>query len=81
MVKKNNVFSFFLIEEIELTSWEEFNYILLGLVNELIAIGANHEFKLTTLQIWTEYLRRTEVAFFSKNDYALPKLGLTYKKQ
>lgn len=72
---------FFLIEEVELTTWEEFNYILLGLVNELIVIGANNDFKLTTLQIWTEYLRRTEVAFFSKNDYALPKLGLTYKKQ
>lgn len=72
---------FFFIEGVELTTYEEFNYILLGLVNELIVIGVNSDFKLTVLQLWTEYLRRTEVAFFSKDDYDLPKLGLNCKKQ
>lgn len=71
----------FFLEETELTTFEEFNYILVGIVNELVALGVNSDFKLTTLQLWTEYLRRTEVAFFSKDDYALPKLGITYKRQ
>lgn len=75
-----DVFYIFSVET-KLTSWEEYNYILLGLVNELIAVGANSDFKLTALQLWTEYLRRTEVAFFSKDNHALPKLGPFYKSK
>lgn len=65
----------------EITSWEEYNYILVGLVDELIELGAKPELKLTTLQLWTAYLRLHEVAFFAKKNPKLPKLGAFFKKK
>lgn len=65
----------------EITSWEEFNYILVGLVDQLIELGAKPELKLTALQLWTSYLRLHEVAFFAKKDPKLPKLGAFFKKK
>uniref|UniRef100_A0A1A9WNM2 Rrn7/TAF1B C-terminal cyclin domain-containing protein n=1 Tax=Glossina brevipalpis TaxID=37001 RepID=A0A1A9WNM2_9MUSC len=63
-----------------LTSWECYNYILYGLVQELLSYGVKEELKLMSLQIWAAYLRRMQVAFFSKNTVELPKLGVRYLK-
>lgn len=65
----------------QLTSWEEYNYILLGLVNELIELGAKDELKLTTLQLWATYLRVHEVAFFSQREPRIPKLNASFKSK
>lgn len=54
---------------------------MVGLVNELIALGAKKELKLTALQLWTAYLRANEVAFFSRKKNALPKLSASFKKK
>lgn len=68
-------------DKTELTTWEAFNYILHGLVEELIAIGVNPEVKLTVFQMWTHYLKKTEVAFFNKQKPALPKLPPIFTKR
>ncbi|XP_011199724.4 TATA box-binding protein-associated factor RNA polymerase I subunit B [Bactrocera dorsalis] len=65
-------------EKPNLTSWECYNYILRGLVNDLLSFGAKEELKLMTLQLWSAYLRRNEVAFFSRKRVELPKLGVRY---
>ncbi|CAD6993652.1 unnamed protein product [Ceratitis capitata] len=65
-------------EKPNLTSWECYNYILRGLVNDLLSFGAKEELKLMTLQLWAAYLRRNEVAFFSRKRVELPKLGVRY---
>lgn len=62
-----------------LTSWEEYNFILVGLVDELIDLGAKDELKMTVLQLWTTYLRVNEVAFFSRREPRIPKLGASFK--
>lgn len=54
---------------------------MVGLVDELIELGAKPELKLTALQMWTSYLRQHEVAFFAKKDPKLPKLGAFFKKK
>lgn len=64
---------------LELTSWEEYNYILVGLVNELINLGASPELKLVTLQLWSAYLRANEAAFFSRKELKIPKLSASFK--
>lgn len=64
-----------------MTTWEEYNYILFGLVNELISLGANDRLKLTTLQLWTKYLHMTEVAFISRKTPTAPKLCTSFKKK
>ncbi|XP_054726857.1 TATA box-binding protein-associated factor RNA polymerase I subunit B [Anastrepha obliqua] len=65
-------------EKPNLTSWECYNYILRGLVNDLLSLGAKEELKLMTLQLWAAYLRRSEVAFFNKKRVELPKLGFRF---
>ncbi|XP_037822272.1 TATA box-binding protein-associated factor RNA polymerase I subunit B [Lucilia sericata] len=65
-------------EKPQLTSWECYNYILRGFVEELLSIGAKEELKLMTLQVWAAYLRRMEVAFFNRKQADLPKLGIKY---
>ncbi|XP_023308620.2 TATA box-binding protein-associated factor RNA polymerase I subunit B [Lucilia cuprina] len=65
-------------ERPQLTSWECYNYILRGFVEELLSIGAKEELKLMTLQVWAAYLRRMEVAFFNRKQADLPKLGIKY---
>lgn len=62
----------------QLTSWECYNYILRGFVEELLSFGAKEELKLMTLQIWAAYLRRMEIAFFNRKQPDLPKLGIKY---
>ncbi|XP_055378376.1 TATA box-binding protein-associated factor RNA polymerase I subunit B isoform X2 [Condylostylus longicornis] len=63
----------------ELTSWELLNYILVGLVGELNVIGAKDELKLKTFQLWAEFLRKNEVAFFKTKVPSLPKLSASFK--
>lgn len=70
---------FFFAIEIELTTWESYNYILYGFVNELINLGCKEEIMLTTLQLWAAYLRRHQVAFYGKEDTNLPRFTFKYK--
>ncbi|XP_059611457.1 TATA box-binding protein-associated factor RNA polymerase I subunit B [Phlebotomus argentipes] len=67
--------------KVELTSWEEYNYILLGLVNEAMALGAPVALKKTVLQLWTRYLQKINAAFFSSSEAKLPKLSLNFFRQ
>lgn len=62
----------------DLTSWECYNYILRGFVEELLSFGAKEELKLMALQLWAGYLRSVEVAFFSRKLPELPKLGARF---
>lgn len=64
-----------------ITSWEEYNYILIGLVDELINLGANNRFKKCVLKLWTRYLQTIEAAFFSLDDECLPRLPANYRKR
>lgn len=65
----------------KLTSWEEYNYILIGLVNEILEIWKIPNFKKTVLQIWITYLQQTEAAFFSKKSFEGPKLLANYRDE
>uniref|UniRef100_A0A1A9V8R8 Rrn7/TAF1B C-terminal cyclin domain-containing protein n=1 Tax=Glossina austeni TaxID=7395 RepID=A0A1A9V8R8_GLOAU len=67
-------------DKVQLTSWECYNYILRGLVDELSSYGVKEELKLMCLQIWAAYLRHMQVAFFSKDSSELPKLSVRYLK-
>ena len=60
------------------TSWEYYNFILKGLVDELIGLGAQKKVKIVVLQLWATYLKKLEVAFTSKKHPRLPKLGINY---
>lgn len=71
-------FGFMLFSE-NMTSWEGFNYALVGLVDELISLGVDPGFKTTVLRLWTAYLAKMEVAFISKTEPVLPKLGPNFK--
>ncbi|XP_063705341.1 TATA box-binding protein-associated factor RNA polymerase I subunit B-like [Culicoides brevitarsis] len=65
--------------ETTLTSWEAFNYILHGLVNEAIEVfQLDPKVKLTAFQIWTAYLRKHESAFYNDQERVLPKLPNTF---
>lgn len=68
-------------EDTRITSWEEYNYILVGLVEELIGLGANNRFKKCVLRLWTRYLQVIEAAFFSLDDECLPRLPANYNKR
>ncbi|KAF5272113.1 hypothetical protein FQA39_LY01196 [Lamprigera yunnana] len=56
----------------QLTSWECYNYVLRGLVGELIELGANVSLKKTVHLLWFRYLKKLEV-INTKNE--TPKLG------
>nr|CAD7447938.1 unnamed protein product [Timema bartmani] len=60
------------------TTWEGYNFILKGLVDELISCGAPPNLKTVVLQLWVMYLKRLRIAFFSKKKDALPQLGFHY---
>lgn len=75
----NNLFVFNVGNE--LTSWEAYNYILYGFVNELIQLGCKDELMTTTLQLWAAYLRKNEVAFFGKKETHLPKFSFKYNQR
>ncbi|KAK7794618.1 hypothetical protein R5R35_008144 [Gryllus longicercus] len=65
----------------EFTSWELLNFVLVGLTEELISYGAPKSLKDTVLQMWASYLNKLEIAFFSKEESALPKLGVNYRSR
>lgn len=65
----------------EMTTWEAYNYILYGFVNELLNLGSKDELMLTTLQLWAAYLRKNEVAFYGKKETNLPKFNFKYKRR
>ncbi|XP_016979031.1 TATA box-binding protein-associated factor RNA polymerase I subunit B [Drosophila rhopaloa] len=60
----------------DITSWEFYNYVLRGFLQELLNMGAKPELKLMTLQVWAAYMSRMEVAFFRNNEMGLPKLNV-----
>ncbi|XP_034251070.1 TATA box-binding protein-associated factor RNA polymerase I subunit B [Thrips palmi] len=68
------------VEE-NITTWEGFNFALVGLVDELISLGADPLLKKYVLRIWVAYLAKLEIAFTSKTEPAIPKLGPNYKHQ
>ncbi|XP_055905660.1 TATA box-binding protein-associated factor RNA polymerase I subunit B [Eupeodes corollae] len=68
-------------DKLELTSWECYNYILRGMVEELIELGAKDELKVMVFQIWAAFLRNKEVAFFSRRHPELPKLGIRFEEK
>jgi len=59
----------------KLLSWECYNFILLGLTNEFIELGAKPSLKIIVLQLWVQYLQCNEIAFTSKKLRKLPKLN------
>lgn len=63
-----------------LTSFEEYNHILIGLIDEILCIELVPNFKVTCLQLWISYLNRIEAAFFDKEKFSAPKLFATYRK-
>ncbi|XP_036144873.1 TATA box-binding protein-associated factor RNA polymerase I subunit B-like [Monomorium pharaonis] len=63
------------------TSWELYNFVLIGLTNELIELGASPDIKITVLQLWARYLGKLEVAFISTKKKLRPKLARRYKKR
>ncbi|XP_011250767.2 TATA box-binding protein-associated factor RNA polymerase I subunit B [Camponotus floridanus] len=68
-------------EEVGWTSWELYNFVLIGLTNELIELGVSADIKITVLQLWARYLGKLEIAFISKNKKLLPKLARRYKRR
>nr|XP_031847498.1 TATA box-binding protein-associated factor RNA polymerase I subunit B [Nomia melanderi]XP_031847499.1 TATA box-binding protein-associated factor RNA polymerase I subunit B [Nomia melanderi] len=68
-------------EELGWTSWELYNFILIGLSNELIELGVPPDIKLTILQLWATYLGKLEVAFISTKKKCLPRLAKRYNKR
>lgn len=75
----NLIKKFYLMVDVELTTWEAYNYILYGFVNELINLGCKEDIMLTTLQLWAAYLRQHEVAFYGKEETVLPKFNFHFK--
>lgn len=63
-----------------LTSFEEYNFILIGLIDEILCIELVPNFKLTCLQLWISYLNKIEAAFVNKKKVTAPKLFATYRK-
>lgn len=68
-------------KELGWTSWELYNFVLIGLTNELIELGAPVDIKVTVLQLWARYLGKLEVAFTSTKKKLIPKLARRYKKR
>ena len=68
-------------EELGWTTWELYNFVLIGLTNELVELGVPSSIKLTVLQLWATYLGKLEVAFISTKKKAVPKLARRYCKR
>ncbi|XP_043265740.1 TATA box-binding protein-associated factor RNA polymerase I subunit B [Colletes gigas] len=68
-------------EELGWTSWELYNFVLIGLTNELVELGVPSNIKLTVLQLWATYLGKLEIAFISKKKKFVPKLARRYNKK
>ncbi|RZC35899.1 TATA box-binding protein-associated factor RNA polymerase I subunit B, partial [Asbolus verrucosus] len=58
--------------ENKITSWECYNYILLGLTEELIGLGAHKNLKAVVKNLWMIYLEKLQV--FKRGHDELPKL-------
>nr|XP_012143914.1 PREDICTED: uncharacterized protein LOC100876878 isoform X3 [Megachile rotundata] len=68
-------------EELGWTSWEVYNFVLIGLTNELIELGVTPDIKMTILQLWATYLGKLEVAFISTKHKSIPKLARRYNRR
>ncbi|XP_018339956.1 PREDICTED: TATA box-binding protein-associated factor RNA polymerase I subunit B [Trachymyrmex septentrionalis] len=68
-------------DEVGWTSWELYNFVLIGLTNELIELGVSADIKITVLQLWARYLGKLEVAFVSTKKKLIPKLARRYHKR
>lgn len=66
------------VSEDELTSWEIYNIILKGFVDQMIALGASKDLKFTVLQVWASYLRENQVAFHNKK---IDRFNLSFHKR
>ncbi|XP_054285332.1 TATA box-binding protein-associated factor RNA polymerase I subunit B isoform X2 [Macrosteles quadrilineatus] len=64
----------------KLTSWEVLNYILKGITEEMIELGAKPSLKIIVLQLWASYLQKLEIAFTSVQVERKPKLGYAFKR-
>lgn len=64
---------------VDFTTWECHNYILLGLVNELINLGAKKEFMKVVKYLWFEYLKKCQIILPSKN--SLPRFNAKYDRK
>lgn len=73
--------SVFHAEELGWTSWELYNFVLIGLTNELIELGVSTDIKITVLQLWARYLGKLEIGFISAKKKLIPKLARRYKKR
>lgn len=62
------------------TSFEEYNFILRGFVDEILQIEQIPNFKRTVLQLWITYLRYCEIAFTESNAH-LPKFHAYYRRR
>ena len=50
---------------------ELYNFVLIGLTDELVELGVPSSIKLTVLQLWATYLGKLEVAFISTKKKAV----------
>lgn len=55
--------------------------ILKGLINQLIDLGANPNLKVVVFQLWASYLKRGQIAFFSKTKDKFPALPACFKSK
>lgn len=62
-------------QRVKMSTFETFNYVLLGLVNELIEAGASKDLKPTVKTLWLKYLEKLEVIGGD-----VPKLSAVYSK-
>jgi len=69
----------FILLDRKLTTWECYNLILRGLVDELIELGAHTRLRKTAFQLWALFLHKEQVAFFSRTEEKLPSLPVTFK--
>lgn len=62
----------------QITSWECYNYILLGLINELLELGADPKLREVVKKLWFMYLTKLEV--ISEDPTTPPKLSAIHSK-
>ncbi|XP_018319167.1 TATA box-binding protein-associated factor RNA polymerase I subunit B isoform X2 [Agrilus planipennis] len=65
-------------DEQHVTSWECYNYILNGLVKELIEIGVSPELKTAVRILWFKFLK--EIEFLTEEAADPPKLAAVYSQ-
>lgn len=72
----------FLENELKITSYEEYNHILRGLVAEILEIEDIKGFEVTVLQLWIRFLKNSEVAFHDSDNLChLPKFPAMYRQK